>query len=167
MSISAGFQTGDMLGFTNTLTITGSYTVATGLLTLTGSDTLANYQAALQSVTFASTSDNPPASETVTFTVNDGTIDSAPATKDIAITAVNDPPVVTTSSGTTAYTENAAGVVIDASVTASDVDSANLASATVSISSGFQAGDVLGFIDTLTDHRHLSPLDRHARPDGQ
>ena len=47
--ISGNYQSGeDVLAFTNTANITGSWNAASGTLTLTGSDTLANYQAALR-----------------------------------------------------------------------------------------------------------------------
>ena len=62
-----------MLGFTNQNGITGSYNAGTGVLTLTGTTTVANYQAALRSVTYANTSDNPSApTRTISFQVNDG-----------------------------------------------------------------------------------------------
>ncbi len=86
----------DVLGFTDQNGITGTYDTATGVLTLTGSASVANYQAALRSVTYANTSDNPStATRTVTFMVNDGALDSAPATRAVSVTAVNDAPVVT------------------------------------------------------------------------
>jgi hypothetical protein len=67
------------------------------VLTLTGSATLANYQSALRSVTYLNTSDNPStATRTVSFVVNDGTRQQHAATRNIAVTAVNDAPVVTT-----------------------------------------------------------------------
>ena len=47
-------QTGDTLHFTNQNGISGSY--AGGVLTLSGSATVANYQTALESVTFSTTS---------------------------------------------------------------------------------------------------------------
>ena len=57
VTISAGtLQSGDTLNFTNQNGITGSY--AGGVLTLSGSATPAQYQAALQSVTFSTTSTN-------------------------------------------------------------------------------------------------------------
>ena len=65
-----GYQAGDVLAFTDTPNITGVY--ANGTLTLSGSDTVANYQAALRSVTYASTSQSP-AARTVSFQVTDGT----------------------------------------------------------------------------------------------
>ena len=53
-------------------------------------------------------------------------------------------PPVTTAGGTLNYTENQAASVIDASVTVTDVDNANMASATVAIGTGFATGqDVL------------------------
>ena len=45
VQITANYQNGeDLLAFTDTPTITGSFTAATGLLTLTGADTVANYR---------------------------------------------------------------------------------------------------------------------------
>ena len=57
VTISAGtLQSGDTLNFTNQNGISGSY--SGGVLTLTGSATPAQYQTALQSVTFSTTSTN-------------------------------------------------------------------------------------------------------------
>ncbi len=136
----------DILGFTNTATITGSFNAATGTLTLTGNDTVANYQAALASVTYFNTSSNPSGLDrTVTFTANDGTLDSTPVTDTIHVTPVNDPPVVT-AGPTLNYTENQAATAFDPAITVSDVDSANLVSATVQITNHYVSGeDVLAF----------------------
>jgi hypothetical protein len=97
VQITGNYQNGqDLLSFTNTANITGSWSAATGTLTLVGSDTLANYQAALRSVTYFNSADNPNAAiRTVTFRVNDGTNSSNTQTRDVAISAVNDAPVVT------------------------------------------------------------------------
>ncbi|HET6975060.1 MAG TPA: Ig-like domain-containing protein [Pyrinomonadaceae bacterium] len=96
VAITAGFVSAqDTLAFTNTANITGNYVSGTGVLTLTGSDTVANYQAALRSITYSNSSDNPTASRTVSFTVNDGSSNSNTATKGITINAVNDGPVNT------------------------------------------------------------------------
>ncbi len=112
----------------------------TGTLDLTGSDTVANYQAALASITFYETGDNPTTSRTVSFLVNDGALDSNTATKGIVITPVNDAPVVTTSGGSSAFTEDGGAITVDGSVTVTDPDNANLASATVTISNLLDAG---------------------------
>ena len=89
-----------MLAFTNNGTTMGniaaSYNSATGVLTLTSSGqtaTLAQWDAALQAVTYDDTSHNPnTASRTISFVVNDGTADSVVSTKTVSITAVNTPP---------------------------------------------------------------------------
>jgi len=59
----------DVLGFTNQNGITGSFNAATGTLTLTGSSSVANYQTALDSVTYVNTSDDPSGA-TRTVTIN-------------------------------------------------------------------------------------------------
>src|SRR5690606_21196747 len=103
-TISAGLTTGDVLGFTTLHGITGTYDAATGVLTLTGNATLAQYQAALRTVTYRSTSETPTqtsTSRTITWQVTDADSDStAPAISDavtstVTITAVNDTPVLT------------------------------------------------------------------------
>jgi len=64
VSIGQGFQAGDILNFTNQNNIVGNYDAATGVLSLSGDDSLANYQAALQSITFSSTDPEPSAAGT-------------------------------------------------------------------------------------------------------
>ncbi|KUI43108.1 hypothetical protein AU198_18325, partial [Mycobacterium sp. GA-1199] len=113
--------------------ITGSYNNTTGVLTLNGASSVANYQTALRSVTYHNASDTPAATRTVSFTVTDGTTPSTAATKTVTITAVNDAPTVTTSSGTTSYTDQAAPAAIDNGLTLADPDNTTLSGATVSI----------------------------------
>ena len=151
VSISAGFLSGDALNFTNQNGITGSYNGSTGVLTLTGIASLANYQTALRSITFSSASDNPTSfgtdtSRTIGWTASDGTLSSTAAASTVNITAVNDAPVVT--AGTTvSFTEQGSAVALSSTLTVSDADNQNLASATVSIGTGFFAGDTLNFTD--------------------
>ncbi|OSI83469.1 VCBS domain-containing protein [Bradyrhizobium canariense] len=136
----------DVLGFTNQNGIAGSFNAATGTLTLTGSSSVANYQTALDSVTYFNTSDNPSGlARTVTIITNDGAANSVAATDTINVTPVNDAPVVV-AGHTLNYTENQAATATDGAITVSDVDSANLASATVQITGNYVNGqDVLGF----------------------
>jgi hypothetical protein len=136
----------DVLAFSDTATITGSFDALTGTLTLTGSDTVANYQAALASVTYVNTSDNPSgAARTVTIITNDGAASSVAATDTINVTPVNDAPVVA-AGNTLNYTENDPATAIDTALAVSDADSANLVSATVQITGGYVNGeDVLAF----------------------
>lgn len=159
VSITGNFQSAqDALAFTNNPAtmgnISGSYNSGTGVFTLTSSGasaTVAQWQAALRSVTYTNSSNSPNTStRTISFVVNDGVASSSTATKSVSVTAVNDTPIVTASGGTTAFTESNNGspvpVVIDGGVTVSDLDNSTLASATVSITGNFQQGeDVLGF----------------------
>lgn len=64
-----GYHAGDLLNFSNTANITGNF--ADGTLTLSGTDTVANYEIALRSITYVSSSTNP-AERIVDFQVTDG-----------------------------------------------------------------------------------------------
>ncbi len=68
-------------------------------MTLTGTDTVANYQTALESVTYTDTSENPStAARTVTFTADDGQAvnhQSAGSNHTITVASVDDAPTVT------------------------------------------------------------------------
>ncbi|MEH2081064.1 MAG: putative Ig domain-containing protein [Nostoc sp.] len=147
VSISSSFVSAqDTLAFTNQNGITGSYNSSIGVLTLTGSATIADYQTALRFITYINNSDNPTTTpRTISFVVNDGTADSATVTRNIKITAVNDVPIARATNPALSYTENAT-IAIDSAITVSDVDSSNLVSATISITSGFVSGqDTLAF----------------------
>jgi len=90
ITISSNYHSGeDVLSFTNTAQITGNWNAATGTLTLSGSDTLADYQAALRSVTYFDTSLNPNnATRTVSFQVDDGLVGSNVVTRQITVTPI-------------------------------------------------------------------------------
>src|SRR5207248_415038 len=91
----------DVLSFSNVPATMGNITAASntgGVLALTSpgaTATLAQWQAALQAVTYSNTSDNPTtAARSVGFVVNDGAANSNTITSTINITAVNDAPVL-------------------------------------------------------------------------
>ena len=119
----------------------------TATLTLATSGTLLAYQNCLQSVTYNNTSLSPTTTaRNIRFVVNDGTVNSAAANKALTVNGVNTAPTVTTTVGTTAFTEGGSAVAVDAGVTVTDPDTTNLASATVQITTNCQSGeDVLGF----------------------
>jgi hypothetical protein len=58
-SFVSGYLGGDQLNFTSQNGITGSWNATTHVLSLSGTATIAAYQAAMRSVTFSSTSDDP------------------------------------------------------------------------------------------------------------
>ena len=97
VAITGGFDnTQDVLNFTPSGGIGGSYNASTGVLTLTGTATQAAYETVLGTVTYQNTSDNPStAQRTVSYIVNDGFVDSAAGTATINVTATNDAPVIT------------------------------------------------------------------------
>ncbi len=149
IAITGNYATGeDILSFPSQSGITGTWNAATGVLTLVGTASLVAYQAALRSVTYMNSSDNPSTSaRTIAFQVNDGVASSSAAHKTIAVIAINDAPSVTTTASTLLYTENAGSVGLDAGVTLFDPDNVTLAGATLSIVGGFAIGeDVLGFV---------------------
>ena len=128
VSISSNFSADDVLNFTDQSGIIGSYNSVNGRLTLTGSASLADYQAALQSITYVNTSDNPSdLIRTVTFQINDGDVDSNTVTRDINFTAVNDAPTLANIEGVpVSYTEGGSPVSITANLSLVDLDDVNI-----------------------------------------
>jgi hypothetical protein len=153
---------GDVLATTTTGTsITASYNSSTETLTLTGTDTLAHYQQVLDAVTF-SAGENPTnygsnQTRLVTWvakdpsgTANGGSDTSALATTTLTVTNVNDPPTLSNVATSAHYTQGGASVTLSPSVTVTDADDLDLSSATVSITGGAFAGDVLAAITAGT-----------------
>jgi hypothetical protein len=95
--ISANYTSSeDVLAFTNANGISGVWNATTGSLKLTGTSSVANYQAALRSVTYENTDNVDPSqlTRTVSFTANDGELNSIVRTRNITVTSVNDCPVI-------------------------------------------------------------------------
>lgn len=152
VTISGNYQNGqDILAFTDTAKIKGSFDATTGTLTLTGSDTVGDYVAALRSVTYNDKSQAPSTSpRTISITANDGAVDSNAQTRTINVTAVNNPPVISLVETTPLeVTVGQAAAVVSANILVTDPDDDNLAGATVTISLNYHNGqDVLAFVNT-------------------
>jgi hypothetical protein len=106
---------------------------------------VSDVNAALAAVAFSPAA-NWDQSVTISTRIRDAA-DTGPAdgTITLDVTAVNDAPGVSTSGGSTAYTENAT-VTVDSGLTLSDADNTTLSSATVAITLGFDSTqDVLAF----------------------
>ncbi|HDR8949607.1 TPA: hypothetical protein QDA71_006729, partial [Burkholderia vietnamiensis] len=112
VQIGAGFHAGeDVLAFSNDGTmgnITASYDAAHGTLTLIsagGTATLAQWQAALRSVTYTDTAVTPDtATRTIGFAVSDGAKTSVAITRDVTVATTDQTPTLsTTSSGPAAF----------------------------------------------------------------
>ena len=139
ITISSGFvNSEDVLAFTpvSGSTITGSWDGINGVLTLSGNATKAQYEAALETVTYQNTNtDNPNnGSRTVSWVVNDGTANSSAITSTIGVTAVNDAPVLAGAGQSVTFTLFDSAIVIDSTLVVSDVDDVVIESATISIS---------------------------------
>ena len=158
VAITGNFRAAeDVLNFINDgLTmgnITASYDASIGVLTLTSVDataTLAQWQVALRSITYTDTAIRPnTATRTVSFTVSDGVNASKTATRTVTVTNTDQTPIVTTNGGSTQYISGASTpVAMDNGLTISDLDNTTMSSATVSITSHFDAGkDILAYIN--------------------
>jgi hypothetical protein len=150
VSIASGFLSGDALNFANQNGISGSYNASTGVLTLTGTATLAQYQTALESVSFSSTNLNPTnygadLTRTINWQVSAGAAQSAVVSSSLSIVGVDQAPILSGAGNTTTYAPGGAAVVIDNALAVSDPDNLQLASATVTISGNLQTGDTLSF----------------------
>ncbi|WP_183407929.1 tandem-95 repeat protein [Nocardioides marmoriginsengisoli] len=146
VQLTAGSTSGDQILGVSTGNITSSFDAASGKLTLTGSESVAVYQSALRVVAFYNNGNNPGSlARTLTFTVTDGTATSAPVTKQVAVTPVNDGPSLGMEPSALAYTEGAGAVPITTTGTVSDVDSPDFATGklTVDFAAGGQAEDRL------------------------
>jgi hypothetical protein len=116
------------------------------------------YQAAHRTVTYRSTSDNPPATKRLLWQVTDSPTPGASstvATSTINITAVNDAPVVYLGGGTTLnvlrqFTEGTA-VNIAPSAVIGDADSTQLQSLTITLTNVQNAGAEVLTVTGSTD----------------
>jgi VCBS repeat-containing protein len=101
VKIGTGYASGqDSLAFTalSGNPITGTWDATTRVLTLSGTATVAQYQAALRTVGYVNSSDNPSTAtnRTIEFQVNDGAAAnnlSTIVTRTVQVTPVNDAPV--------------------------------------------------------------------------
>jgi Big-like domain-containing protein len=138
----------DELAFRDQNGITGSYDDASGLLKLSGVASLAAYEAAIRSVTYENTSEDPSeATRRIEFQVTDsGGASSTPVRRDVYITAVNDAPLVRPSKGWTFFTGKPTPIDLELAVFDLDDD---LEAAWVRITDGFVSGDVLEYTEQL------------------
>ena len=141
VTISAGtLEPGDVLNFTNQNGISGNY--AAGVLTLTGTATPAQYQAALQSITFSTTSTNIT-TRSISIVADDGNVSSNSAAEQMVIAA----PTITPSGTTNTFLIGGAAVAVDSGVVVS-YSQPDLTGITLTISAGtLEPGDTLNFTD--------------------
>ena len=114
------------------------------------------YSRWLRGITYENTSQNPTTGDrTMSFVVQDASgLDGPSSTSTITVNALNDAPVITTTGGSTAYTEQAAATVIDAGLTLVDpdgfdgTDPSDQFVGIVRITGNYEVTDILGFTNT-------------------
>ena len=158
IQITGNYKPGqDLLQFNNTAKITGTFNAVTGTLALSGTDTVANYQAALRSITYTTGNNPGTLTRTVTFTVtDDGGLSGNSVSRNINVTPVYALPVLSGIETTPLqYVQDAAPNYINATtpisqtVLVSDVDRLLLTSATIQITGNYtQYQDFLKFNNT-------------------
>jgi len=140
-------QTGDVLGYTapQDNPITATWDAGSKTLTLTGAGTIDQYEAALKAVTFTATQGAGLVRGLLINVTDDMGVQSLAA--GIATIVVNAAPLIPLVStlGAPNYIIGKSPVQLLASVTVTDLDSDNMASATVKINTFGQTGDVLGY----------------------
>ncbi|WP_033580933.1 DUF4347 domain-containing protein, partial [Dickeya chrysanthemi] len=138
--------------FTYNGTAVGSVTTnSSGMLTLTfnSNATSAIVNAVLQSLTYANSSDDPPASVTLNWTFNDGSLNSTGTNQAVlSITPVNDAPVISNTSVSKTFNEDSAQTFSAADFGFSDVDSGDTLQS-ITIVTAPTAGEL--FIDANSD----------------
>ena len=150
VAIATGFTSGDTLSFEGGAsnhtfadgdTIGAAYNASTGVLTLSGDASAADYQSALVTVAFRTTSTSTTdASRGIDWTVTDGLVISPTTTSTVN---VHVPPVVT-AGATSHFIAAGSAVLLDSGLTVTDASSTTLVAATVTIV-GFITGDTLNF----------------------
>ncbi|WP_409028841.1 DUF2341 domain-containing protein [Gracilimonas sediminicola] len=131
----------DELGFTPQFGINGSWNSTTGILTLTGTASLADYQTALENVTYENLSADPvEITRTFSFTVNDGDANSNTETRDLDIVAVNSAPILSGIETSDLNYDNAP-IEITSTLLVSDPDNTQLDSAFVIITDNFKPAE--------------------------
>lgn len=145
VSIGLNRATGDKLGFTAvagnpvTITQTNDWTI-----TLSGIGTVAQYQQALQAITFSATQMGLPRTVTIDVTEGDGDTNPAPGIV-FANSILPLRPTILTPPLPATHTVGGAGSFVTPVVTIEDLDSTVLTGAVVALGVGRQAGDKLSF----------------------
>ncbi|KXW74931.1 hypothetical protein JL15_25215, partial [Mycolicibacterium phlei DSM 43071] len=148
VAIGLGATSGDTLHFVNTDKIKGVWDADSYTLTLTGYASAAEYQAALQSITFTASSVSTVV-RTINFVATDGTFTGVPAVTTVSVLPPLVGPVIVALPMAPSYTLGRDPAAVgDAVLSLIDLDSSTLSGATVRLGAGATEGDTLLFTDT-------------------
>ena len=142
-------QTQDQLNINASPEIQSTWNAETGTLTLTGKRPISDYLNLVNTLTYENVSDNPlPLERKLSYQAWDDTDASDPIFQDIILIPINDAPVLTGGGTIFSITENHMGPIFN-TIEATDIDNTLLASATITLTSGYQsAEDILVFDNT-------------------
>ena len=143
VEIVGGLEPGDKLAFDAGASGITDTNPSLEVLALSGPATVAQWQSVLQSVVFATTSQNPGPSRTVRFLVGDGEATGS-SDKLLTVVPVEDDSVIIMSTEFRAYTEDGPPLIVDPALTVADVDDTVLTAAYVLIFDP-EPGDTLSF----------------------
>jgi hypothetical protein len=130
--------------------IRGSFDATTGKLVLRGRGTEAQYEAALQAVSFINKKAQPvDGIRVVTFQLRDAAGFGTAAAKLVRVVGVNSPPTLAIGSSAVAYTRGKPSVAVAGNLTITDPDNTRLQSATIRVV-GFTPGKDLLTLITKT-----------------
>ncbi len=144
-------QVGDLLQFTSVPGISGNYDSVSGILTFTGSGSLATYQSLLQSVTYTTTSLNPPnVTRIADFQVFLGTHQSNIVARSITFTTQNGVPFLSNiESDPLSYSASGPALNVTNSLIVYNPSTATISGAVIQITNNYSIGkDILTFINT-------------------
>ena len=144
-------QTGDLLQYTSVPGINGSYNATNGTLTFTGSGSLTTYQNLLQSVTYTTTSLNPPSiARIANFQISVGVHQSNIVTRNIIFTSPNGVAFLSNIESTPlAYKASGPALNVTNSLIIYDPSVTTLTGAVIQIANNYSIGkDVLTFVNT-------------------
>ena len=151
--ITANFVSGeDILSFTNTGSISASWSGVTGTLLLAGTASQADYQTALRNIKYRNVNPDPStATRTIRFRIKDGDDWSNTVTRDLTVTPLNNAPELSNlESNAIIYNAGDGTIQLTASILISDGDDTNLDSARVKITANyFSTEDQLAFSTQL------------------
>jgi len=149
IAITGNYQNGeDVLGFTNTYNISGTFNATTGVMRLTGTATVSEYLQAIRSVTYHNTSGTPntAVTRTVTMQARYGLSLTNVVTRDLTVVPVSNPPTVTGLDASTTFPTPSAPLILAPNLVVADPDGFNIQSASVTFFNA-QGGDRLSFHD--------------------
>jgi FKBP-type peptidyl-prolyl cis-trans isomerase len=147
VQIQSNVAAEDVLAFTNTSNITGTFNATNGTLTLTGNGTLAEYQAALRTITYDNTrSLSQAGSRVISFTVTT-TAGNPTDSRTLTLVGVT-PAALTVTDAALVVPQNSAAVIIDNQLTLTGDVLINATGATVTIGSFVSGEDVLAFTNS-------------------